>query len=134
MSLELINSKVDLVKKILPSGTEKALEGKTTMDANFTQIAEQVAYNALGHASVKIADALVKPPAGTAANIMIVDKGVFPSGEIPLFNSETDWTFTSSCFRHKLRQTKNSWKKKSRCRKPKRGRWPFLLQFQFWRR
>jgi hypothetical protein len=88
MSLELINSRIDLVKKIIPAATEKPLEGKTTMDASFTHVEEQVAYNALGKAAGTIADALAASvPAGT--KIMILDKGAFPTGEIPLVDLET---------------------------------------------
>lgn len=88
LSLELINSRIDLVKKILPAATEKPLEGKTTMDATFTHVEEQVAYIAMGKAAGKIADALAASvPAGTT--VLVLDKAAYPTGEIPLVDVET---------------------------------------------
>ena len=60
MDLELVKAKIDLLKQVLPAGTDKALAGTTTMDKDFSQIAEQVAYHALGHASAQINAVLVK--------------------------------------------------------------------------
>ena len=88
-SLDLINAKMELAKQILPAGTEKPLEGKTEMDANFTEIAGQVAYHALDNASVKITEALKTIPLETSANIMIVNTLDTASGDICLIDLET---------------------------------------------
>jgi hypothetical protein len=89
MSLELINSRIDLVKKIIPAATEKPLEGKTTMDASFTHVEEQVAYNAMGKAAGKIADAIEASAKAAGTKILVLEKGAFPTGEIPLVDVET---------------------------------------------
>lgn len=93
MNLELINSRIDLVKKNLPAATEKPLEGKTTMDASFTHLQEQVAYHALGRAAAKVADALEAPAKAAGTTIMVLGTTAFPSGEIPLVEVETQLDF-----------------------------------------
>lgn len=100
MDLELVKAKIDLLKQVLPAGTDKALAGTTTMDKDFSQIAEQVAYHALGHASAQINAELVKKDLGKDANIMIVDKLDFASGDIPL----VDLQFQFGAFKTQIQE------------------------------
>jgi hypothetical protein len=84
--LELVKARIDLFKQILPAGTSKPLEGTTKMDKEFSQIAEQVAYDAMDRAVTKIINNLKNLALGPNPAILIVDKLDIAAGDTPLID------------------------------------------------